>query len=147
MRDIQELAQQFAQKTLPKAEWTHAAHIAVAFVYMHQYKDFEKAFIAISSDIKSYNVSTGTANTSISGYHETITKFWLMIINEYISCTNDQDIFQQYSSFIKSSIASAGFPLLFYSDNILFSHTARQLWVEPDLLALSEIRPMLLQHI
>ena len=38
MIDIIEIANQFNNKTLPKSDWTHTAHIAVAFVDIESIK-------------------------------------------------------------------------------------------------------------
>ena len=69
--EIERIGLGMAERTLPKPEWTHAAHFAAAFWVlrtsgMHAERDMPKL-------IRAYNLATGVANTDTSGYHETIT--------------------------------------------------------------------------
>jgi hypothetical protein len=58
--------------TLPKIEWTHAAHFAAAlwFLARHPKLDLPRELPNI---IRAYNDVIGVPNTDSSGYHETIT--------------------------------------------------------------------------
>jgi len=69
----------FERGTWPKPEWTHAAHIAVAGCYLIGYSDEEAADLA-RSGIQHYNQCVGTINSDHSGYHETLTLFWLALV-------------------------------------------------------------------
>lgn len=60
--------------TLPKARWTHAAHIAVGACSTVRYPD--SAFERIKNGILRYNAAVGTENSETSGYHETLTRLW-----------------------------------------------------------------------
>src|SRR5215467_4112751 len=61
--------------TLPKSEWTHAAHVAIAACHVFEHS-VEEALEKIRAGIIHYNTCVGTANTDHSGYHETLTRFW-----------------------------------------------------------------------
>ena len=139
MTDIRSIAIQFSGKTLPKAEWTHAAHIAVAFTEFDTLGDFETTLLALRTKIRAYNLSVGTANTDSSGYHETLTVFWLTVISQFYAANRQPGLEDKYDRFMKTELASSGFPALFYSRDLLFSSNARLHWVDPDLLDLSEI--------
>lgn len=139
MTNIKAIALQFENKTLPKEHWTHAAHIAVAFVQLEKHKNFESTLSSLRTCIKAYNNSVGTENTDNSGYHETLTAFWLKVVAEFYASNYQSNIDQVYQSFAKTILASSKFPLNFYSNELLFSTEARQFWVEPDLLPISEI--------
>src|SRR5258708_37683425 len=69
----------FERGTWPKPEWKPAAHIAVAGCYLIDYSDEEAAERA-RCDIRHYNQCTGTINGDHSGYHETLTLFWLALV-------------------------------------------------------------------
>jgi histidine triad (HIT) family protein len=140
MLEIDELRSQFENKTLPKEEWTHNAHFAVAFVYIDNYKTIEKSLSKIRESIKDYNVSVGTENNENSGYHETLTIFWLTVVFEYCALKDRRNTNATYLEFIQTSFANPKFPLHFYSKELLFSISARQKWMEPDLLPISKIK-------
>jgi len=69
----------FEYGTWPKADWTHAAHIAVASCYLIAYP-LEVATDRIRLGIRHYNHCVGTRNTDHSGYHETLTVFWMAMV-------------------------------------------------------------------
>ncbi len=69
---------QWETGTLPKAQWTHAAHVAVGSYYAVCYRD--SALEKTRAGILRYNQAAGTANTETSGYHETLTCFWAGIL-------------------------------------------------------------------
>ena len=139
MNAIDSIASQFSNKTLPKAEWTHHAHIAVAFAYLEKYRTIELTLPHVRADIFAYNLSVGTANTDDSGYHETITAFWIKVVTDYCAVNKRNDHNTAFVEFIQSDFAKSDFPFEFYSRELLFSVLARHTWVEPDLLPMSTI--------
>jgi hypothetical protein len=60
--EIEELVTKFSEKSLPKEEWTHQAHIKVALWHSFNY-EFEYALDLVRTKIKTYNISVGTPNT------------------------------------------------------------------------------------
>ena len=69
---IDALATRFRACTLPRSEWTHAAHFAVALWLLRHHPDLANAE-GMAPMIRAYNDSVGTPNTDSSGYHHTIT--------------------------------------------------------------------------
>ena len=69
--DIARIATGVIDRTLPKSEWTHAAHFAAA-VWVLTRPDMDAAR-DMPGLIRAYNTATGVANTDTEGYHETIT--------------------------------------------------------------------------
>jgi len=139
MYDIKTIGIQFENKILPKENWTHIAHIAVAFYELDNAKDFEKALLELRTKIKEYNLSIGTENTDNSGYHETLTVFWLTVVNEFYNANSQYTLDEKFTMFIKTICATSKFPTLFYSRELLFSANARKNWVNPDLLSITNI--------
>jgi hypothetical protein len=83
--------------------------------------------------ISAYNESVGTANTDASGYHETITRFYVTVIDRFLA-TADRTL--ELDRLARELIAVYGdrkLPLHHYSEGRLFSPVARRSWVEPDL--------------
>lgn len=130
--EIESLITRFEARVLPKAEWTHQAHLAVAIWYVSKYS-FAEALSLIRNNITAHNTSVGTPNTDTEGYHETITRFWTVAAANYLSGQNIDDITRLCNNFINSDFASSSYPLQFYSDKRLFSVEARRKWLEPDL--------------
>jgi hypothetical protein len=69
--EIEHIGRGLLDRSLPKIEWTHAAHFAAALWLlkqpeMHAERDMPRM-------IRAYNEATGVPNTDTSGYHETIT--------------------------------------------------------------------------
>jgi hypothetical protein len=144
---ITEIAEQFLNKTLPKEAWTHQAHLAVAFVVVNQLKEEAMVVDRLRAHIKAYNVSVGTENTDQSGYHETLTIFWVKVVSQFLTQSRNQEVDSNFDVFVKSMLATSGFPFLFYTKELLFSIPARKYWVEPDLLPLSELQQMIQKEV
>ncbi len=122
----------FERGTWPKPEWNHAAHIAVAGCYLIDYSDEEAAERA-RCDIQHYNQCVGTINSDHSGYHETLTLFWLALVRARLrqfdagtaridsvrilvaEFAPQRDVFRDY-----------------YSFDVVRSVEARRSWVPPD---------------
>jgi hypothetical protein len=60
-------------RTLPKPQWTHAAHFAAA-LWMIACRPDLVAERDMPGIIRAYNEATGVMNTDHAGYHETITQ-------------------------------------------------------------------------
>lgn len=69
----------FEAGTLPKEEFTHAAHILTGACYVHQLGE-TAAIDHMRICIRHFNESVGGKNTDTSGYHETITIFWIKVL-------------------------------------------------------------------
>jgi len=134
--EIHSLIERFENCILPKIEWTHEAHLVVAIWYCSNYQ-FEEALKLVRKNITAHNESVGTPNTDHEGYHETITKFWLLTALRFISECDKLPVSDLCNHFINSKFSSSNYPLNFYSEALLFSVNARHNWVEPDRMALS----------
>ncbi|WP_263417784.1 hypothetical protein [Terriglobus albidus] len=75
----------FEAGTLPKERWTHAAHILSGAWYVHVLGP-EAALTEMRRHIRAYNEAVGTQNTDSSGYHETITVFWIRMLEHFHCC-------------------------------------------------------------
>src|ERR1700733_204488 len=69
--EIERVARGLIDRSLPKSEWTHAAHFASALWLLK--RGGSRALGEKATVISAYNETTGVANTETSGYHETIT--------------------------------------------------------------------------
>src|SRR5882762_4601824 len=89
--EIEILVEAFTNGTLPMEKWTHDAHLTVALWHRHQF-DFYESLCLMKSKIISYNISIGGTNTSAKGYHETMTVFWMQVIDFYIRQNKERDL-------------------------------------------------------
>jgi len=118
---------------LPEPEWTHQAHFAalVHLLRAHPEIDLERALPGI---IWRYNVAVGTPNNDSRGYHETITRFYLMAVRAFLArLDGDRGPGATVTRLVNASFGQIGFPLHYYSREVLLSTRARRVWVEPDL--------------
>jgi len=122
----------FFHHTLPKAQWTHAAHVTVAACLLHQ---GEVPFVlpVVRDAICSYNLSVGTQNTDTSGYHETLTIFWLKVVAQSLRQSPSPSRLQAVRSIVAAYGAERSLHRLYYSWDIVTCTAARRAWVEPDL--------------
>ena len=67
-----------------KAEWTHHAHLRVGLWHLLHYPPGE-ALDRLRDGIRLYNLATGGANTDTSGYHESITRFYVWVIARFLA--------------------------------------------------------------
>lgn len=126
------LIEGFATCTLPCDEWTHQAHLIVGLWYCSQH-DATEATDILRDSIKRYNVSCGKQNTESSGYHETITRFFVWYIKRYLDALDaPRSLVAIVNDFCAQHVERSS-PLNYYSQERLMSIAARLGWVEPDL--------------
>lgn len=121
-------------RTLPKAEWTHEAHLAACLWLVAERPDIvpERDLPAI---IRAYNEAVGGENTDTAGYHETLTQLYVMGVRAFAEAHPDGALVERVNAMLASGIAPRDWPLRFYSREVLFSVEARRGWVEPDRAA------------
>lgn len=118
-------------RTLPKCEWTHAAHFAAAiWVLTHRDLVAERDMPAV---IRGYNEATGTRNTDTTGYHETITQASIRVARAFLANRADAGRAEVLHELLASPFGRSDWLLAYYSRERLFSVEARRRWVEPDL--------------
>ena len=130
--EILALVRRFEDCTLPREEWTHAAHLTVALWHLLQF-DWPEAVARVRRGIKRYNAAHGILTTPTGGYHETLTLFWLRTVRAFLEAERNEA--RALVRLANDLIASAdrGLPLAHYTRELLFSPEARANWVEPDL--------------
>ena len=132
MSDYEILVGEFTSCTLPKEKWTHEAHLIMAIWYCKTY-DLPKALDLLRYHIKTYNISVGTPNSDTQGYHETLTRFWLLIAANFAKLNETKTFDETAEAFVSSEWASRNMAFNYYTKETLFSLKARKSWVGPDL--------------
>jgi hypothetical protein len=130
--EIIRLGEGLIHKTLPKPEWTHAAHIAAAvyLVCRHPVGTPEREMPDL---IRAYNRATGVENSDTGGYHETITQASLRAVRGVLATlpeTTPQHTLA--NAVLDAGYADKAWLLRHWHQDTLFSVAARRGWVEPD---------------
>lgn len=131
--EIVSIATRLFDRTLPKSEWTHAAHCAAAVYFLKERPEVDLAK-EMPDIIRSYNQASGTENSNTGGYHDTITQFYIGAIGHVLGRLPESiGLSEVCNRLLGSAFGARTFPLEFYSKERLFSVDARRGWVEPDL--------------
>lgn len=136
--EIECMVRNFESRLLPRASWTHEAHLTVALWYTLRHP-WPEAVQRVSEGIKRYNAANGIVTTRASGYHETITLFWLRMVRRYLDSRPRRDCsLVSLANELITFYADKSLPLSFYTRERLMSAEARAAWVAPDLKTLPE---------
>ena len=132
--EIRALVLAFEDTSLPYRQWTHAAHLTVGLWYRLWYGP-EEAMHRMRAGLRRYNAAHANEPMRV-GYHETITRFWLWVIDEYVRVTEMAGSIADFANGLIAARADRELPFRYYSREHLMSDAARAEWVEPDLRAL-----------
>jgi hypothetical protein len=120
-------------RTLPKAEWTHAGHFAAA-LWLLRHEPEAVVRRRMPPMIRAYNAATGVANTDDGGYHETITLASIAAARAFLDGRGrSAPLHEVADALMASRLGRPDWLLAFWSKERLFSVAARRGWVEPDL--------------
>jgi hypothetical protein len=134
--EIIRVGEGFLACTLPRVEWTHAAHFAAALWLMRYRPDLEPRR-EMPQQIRAYNESVGKTNDDSGGYHETITQASLRALRGVLEANPpDMPIYRIVNALMASSLGNPNWLLEYWSRDLLMSVAARRGWQEPDLKAL-----------
>ena len=119
-------------RTLPRAEWTHEAHLA-ATCWLVRERPAIDLDAALPGIIRSYNESVGGVNDDIQGYHDTITRAYLAGVRAHLADRPNERLVDSVNALLASDTGKRDWPLRFWSPERLFSVAARRGWLDPDL--------------
>mgnify|MGYP000849801749 CR=1 FL=1 len=133
---IHDIAARFQDCTLPHAEWTHAAHFAVA-LWLVRHRPDKANTAGMGPMIRTYNESVGTENSDTSGYHETITRASLDLASAFHArFAPDTPLETVLAALLASPAGRSDWLFAHWTRERLFSPLARREWVAPDLAPL-----------
>ncbi|KAK7113525.1 uncharacterized protein [Littorina saxatilis] len=121
--------QAFEDATLPFEDWNHEAHLRMAWNYIKDYGE-EAAQPYIKLGIQKYNERN--RDKIQTGYHETITMFFIHLVSKAIKQSVDAD--KSFEEFLKHNQHLKDSALLFqyYNKDTLFQEDARHRFIPPD---------------
>jgi hypothetical protein len=126
----------FQDRSLPHTDWTHRAHLRVAWMHLGRWPSLDEAHLRMRVGIIRLNASHGLEETPLRGYHETLTRVWLALIASArkLDASTDSETFLATHAALLDREA----PLRHYTRERLFSGAARAIFVPPDVLPLPE---------
>jgi hypothetical protein len=134
--DVAHVGEGLLASSLPREEWTHEAHLAATtyLLLRHPKIDLDRELPGL---IRRYNESVGGVNSDSEGYHDTITRVYLLGIRLFLSkaCLTDP-LHELVNELLLSPMGGRDWPLRFYSRDRLLSVPARRAFVQPDIAAL-----------
>ena len=130
--DDENLWAAFNQAALPMEAWTHRSHLRVAFMHLARWS-VDESHLRMRVAIIRQNWEHGLEETAERGYHETLTRVWLVVLKSL-----PRDAHASSEDFIGAhpELLDKYLPLRFYSRERIMSLRARTVFVEPDLAAL-----------
>jgi hypothetical protein len=136
--EIIDLVRAFESCTLDRGLWTHHAHMTVALWYLIR-RQKEEATRLIREGIKRYNEACGVVTTKDNGYHETVTLFYIWLVDNFVKRLDETHSIVEIANSLIKAHGDKTLPLKYYSRERLMSWEARTRWVEPDLSPLAQI--------
>lgn len=134
--EVERIGAGLIDRSLPKGEWTHAAHFAAA-VYLIRRCPVSAAERDMPDYIRRYNLATGGENTDTAGYHETITQASLRVTRRVLDgLAADAPLHVSANAVLDAGHADKDWLLSHWRRETLFSLAARRGWVDPELAPL-----------
>ncbi len=130
--EIERIARGLMDRTLPLAEWTHAAHFAAALWLVAT--DYAAACRDMPDMIRAYNAANGGVNSDTEGYHETITQASLGAAHSQLGeAAPGTPLCAVLRGLMAPEFGKSSWLMAYWSKPVLFSVEARRGWVGPDL--------------
>lgn len=133
--DISALGEGLLACALPRDAWTHEAHLGACLWLLTERPDID-VDAAIATIIRRFNESVGGVNDDHNGYHDSITRAYVAGVRLFLSQTAETGLAARVNALLLSPMGQRGWPLRFYSRDLLFSVPARRGFVVPDLAPL-----------
>lgn len=134
--DDQTLWGAFASCSLTSAQWTHEAHLCIAFLHARRHA-LDEAHLRLRAGIIRLNERHGLLESSARGYFETLTRVWLVLVADARSrsgATHSRELLERCPELYDRTL-----PSRYYSKQLLSSVRARSIFVAPDLAPLPEV--------
>lgn len=128
--EIHELVDEFEAGRLPVEQWHHREHLLVA-TWMLRHESGPRAALArLRAGLQRYLDAHGIETTLTTGYHETITRGWLELVNREL---DPRLPLADAALGVCLRLDDKAVLLEHWSREVLTSAAARATWVEPDL--------------
>lgn len=134
--ELDALAAAFRSCTLPRAEWTHVAHLRVGAWHVYHHGAEAGARHTAHRHLPAERASR--PNSPTGGYHETITVAYVCLIDAFLATfASHVPLDRRVQSMLEGTLAERSFVATFWSRELLMSPEARAAWVPPDVAPLA----------
>mgnify|MGYP001612604031 FL=1 len=134
--DDDPLWEAFQAHALTQSEWTHEAHLRIAWMHVTRYP-LDEAHVRMRVGIIRLNERHGLVESPERGYFETLTRVWLVLV---LAAQRERHADSSPALLAACpELLERERPLRHYSREILKTVRARAIFVEPDLAPLPEV--------
>jgi len=131
--EIEVLTAGFLDGTLPAKAWTHDAHWAVSVCLHMRHAGFDLRR-DLPGAIRRYNIASGGENTDTAGYHETITRASIAMVETAVRTADPgTPAVQIVNGILASDLGKASWIFEYWTKDLLMTPAARKAFVAPDL--------------
>jgi len=131
-REIVEVVEKFEECEFALEEFTHARHLTVACWYLCTLSG-DKALQRMRDGLQRF-----IAHHKKQGYHETITRFWMELLENYLcQCLPATSLTSKVNGAIER-FAKKDVLFSYYTRELVMSDAARAAWVAPDLRPIAD---------
>lgn len=136
---VERLGEGLLACTLDRADWTHEAHLAATLYLLTRRPDVDVE-ARLPGIIRTFNESVGGVNSDTEGYHETITRTFLLGVRLFLAEADLREpLHQLVNALLLSPMGRRDWPLRFYSPERLMSVEARKHFASPDRAGLPDV--------
>lgn len=129
---LETLVAHFEARTLPREAWTHRAHLGLALWTLQRFSP-EDSLEFLRREISDYNQEIGVINGPFSGYHETMTQFYLRAVAAFLKQQNNENDLDELWAQLSEKWGDRNAIFAYYSRRHLFSPSTRAHFAPPDL--------------
>ncbi len=127
--DIELVVRGFESCTTGKDEFTHQDHLTVAVWYLHSF-ELRDAIDQMRMSLFCFLDHHGVGREV---YNETITVFWMRLIQEFLSDTDRRQSLVEAANTVLEQFSNSRLIFEYYTQDLVRSPMAKKSWVEPDL--------------
>lgn len=128
--EIIELVRRFEACEINPADFRHYQHLTVALWYVMEFP------YGLASEKMRRGIKKLAAAYDKTGYHETITLFWLMVVRGFAAKRVSGESICEVANRLVESCTGKDLIKEYYSAELLATAEAKERWVEPDLKSL-----------
>jgi hypothetical protein len=128
--EIASVVHKFENCEFQNSEFSHAFHLTVAAWYLSHYSPEE------SLDRMRAALLRFTQHHGVKGYHETITRFWLLLTADFLNPAPASSSFTDRVNQLLQRFGRKDLLFDYYTRDRVMCDEARSGWVEPDLQTL-----------
>jgi hypothetical protein len=129
--DDRQIWEAFSTSTVPQKDWTHRAHLRLAWLFLKKYP-LDEAHLLMRVGIIRLNAFHGLVESPERGYHDTMTRVWLILLGSIMHST-DAASSETFVDACEDQLGKDAV-LVHYSRESIMSARARAFFLEPDLL-------------